>query len=90
MPGADHRLREALGQVHELLETSHDLEAEDRAELTATLREIQTALTDGAEETDSGSIVDQLRAAVSRFEDRHPRLTELIGRIADSLSELGI
>ncbi|MBW2726786.1 MAG: DUF4404 family protein, partial [Deltaproteobacteria bacterium] len=30
------------------------------------------------------------RAAVERFEDRHPELTKMIGRVADSLSDMGI
>ncbi len=27
---------------------------------------------------------------VERFEESHPRLTEIVGRVAESLSELGI
>lgn len=90
MLGADHRLREALGEVHDLLENTRELASEDRAELRSAMRDIQNALSEGSTDTLSGSIAEGLRAAVGRFEDRHPRLTEVIGRIADSLSEMGI
>jgi len=36
------------------------------------------------------SLVDQLNDALERFEGSHPRLTQLVGRIADSLSDIGI
>ncbi len=95
MEDADRRLHTALGEVHELLEQASELNAEDRSELRATLREIQAALSEDGDDggdgnSDSGSIGARLRASVEHFEDRHPRLTELIGRIADSLAELGI
>ena len=89
MGDADRRLHEALNEVHELLESTADLQEEDRAELRSAIREIQVAL-DKDPESDSGSVRDRLKAAVERFEESHPRLTEMVGRIADSLAELGI
>ena len=83
-------LRTALAEVQELLETAPELGAEDRTELRAALRDIQDALADGRQEDASGSLGNMWSSAVERFEGRHPRLTEMIGRIADSLAELGI
>jgi hypothetical protein len=89
MGDADRQLHEALNEVHELLEDTADLQEEDRAELRSAIREIRVALDAGAE-SDAGSIRERLKAAVERFEESHPRLTEMVGRIADSLAELGI
>jgi hypothetical protein len=90
MGDADRRLHDALSEVQDLLETAHELEEQDRADLRSTMREIQEALKDDSGDSDSGSIVSGLRAAVDRFEESHPRLTEVIGRVADALADLGI
>ena len=36
------------------------------------------------------SLGERLRATLDRFESRHPRTTMMVGRIADSLSEMGL
>jgi hypothetical protein len=35
-------------------------------------------------------LVDRLRLATKRFEETHPKLTAVVGRVADALSNLGI
>lgn len=89
MGDADRRLHDALSEVHDFLETAEELEDADRAELRSALQDIRTALHEDSKENES-SIGNGLRAAVERFEGRHPRLTEIVGRVADSLAEMGI
>jgi hypothetical protein len=37
-----------------------------------------------------GSLTERMQEAIADFEAAHPRVSELIGRIADGLSQLGI
>jgi hypothetical protein len=86
------RLHDAMRDLHKALGTMQDLDESDRDELTAAIAEIRATL-DSTEQdlADSdGTIRGRLVAAVERFEDRHPKLTQLVGRLADSLSELGV
>ena len=44
-----------------------------------------------SEEAGAGeTLIRRLREATSQFEESHPALTEVVGRIADVLSHLGI
>jgi hypothetical protein len=90
MEESKQNLQDALRDLHSALETAQDLDESDRAELTSAIEEIRGVL--GEEEAGSGSdtLGGRLRSAIERFEDRHPELTKLIGRVADSLSEMGI
>ncbi len=90
MSGDDRDLQHVLQEFHEVLEGTEDLEASERAMLQSTLQEIRSALGQDAGHADSAGLVGRLRKAVEGIEDRYPRLTEAIGRVADSLSELGI
>ncbi|MBW2383712.1 MAG: DUF4404 family protein, partial [Deltaproteobacteria bacterium] len=38
----------------------------------------------------SGSLSDQLSQALERFEESHPQLTAIVGRVADALADIGI
>ncbi len=80
----------ALGDLHEALEAASDLDAADRAELASAIEEIRDALGDSAAGRERGTLDGGLRAAITRFEGQHPKLTEVIGRVADALSEMGI
>ncbi len=90
MEESKQSLQDALRDLHAALEQTEDLDASDRDELTSAIGEIRDALGDPAAESESGTLRGRLRAAVERFEDRHPELTKVIGRVADSLSEMGI
>ena len=78
-------LRQALAQPAEL-------SADEREALRASAREIRAALSrPGAEgDEDEGSLSDQLQGVLERFEGQHPKLTQVVGRVADALSDLGI
>jgi hypothetical protein len=56
------------------------------------LHDIEAVLERSEHETaEAGeSLIDRLRETTSHFEESHPTLTELVGRLADVLSHLGI
>ncbi len=84
---SDRRLTAVLEELRELLEGADDLDASAREALGGAAAEIQSAL-DSDEET--GSQLSALRERIERFEGDHPRLTEVVRRLVDQLSEMGI
>ena len=90
MPDRKRSLHEVLGEFHEVLEASSDLSDEERADLAGALDEIRGVLDGSDEPRRPEGLIDRLRGALEGFEDRHPRLTEIVGRVADQLSDLGI
>ena len=86
------RLREDLERLHQELSRSKSVDAASRELLIDVLHDIE-ALLERAEPETAGpgeSLIDRLRETASHFEESHPALTELVGRIADVLSRLGI
>ena len=83
-------LNEIIDELREALESPDDLDEELRAELRGAAEEILEALDPNHERELSSSLRDRLTNTLERFEKSHPRLTEIIGRVADSLSDLGI
>jgi uncharacterized coiled-coil DUF342 family protein len=90
MDESKQNLQDALRELHGALETTEDLDASDRGELASAIEQIRTVLGDPDAGSEHDTLLGHLRAAVERFEDRHPELTKMIGRVADSLSEMGI
>jgi len=91
------RLRERVDALHQQLSGTESLDAADRASLESLLADVARLLERDDEARDEGasaetheSLVDQLREAAESFEEQHPSLTELVGRVADALSRLGI
>jgi len=95
------RLRERVDALHQQLSGPDSLDAADRASLESLLADVARVLErddeaqdEARDEADSAetheSLVDQLREAAESFEEQHPSLTELVGRVADALSRLGI
>lgn len=82
-------LNAILDELHGALEDSPEVGEEARASLKKTAEQIRQAL-EAPENPEGESLRDQLSAAVERFEVAHPRLTGLVGRIADAMSDLGI
>lgn len=82
-------LRAVLDELHAVLEASPDLGSEGRDALRQAVADIQAALdAPGAER--SSLLSDQLSQALERFEGAHPKLTQIVGRVADALADLGI
>lgn len=82
---AAERLRGILGELHQVLESAEDLDDSSRDALRGTVDEIQSAL-----DAEGVLQLSGVRARIERFEGSHPRLTEVVRRIVDQLSEMGI
>ncbi len=83
-------LRATLERLHGLLESSGELDPDLRDRLRATLEDISGALerTGGGE--DGTSLADRLGEFTEHFEEEHPSLAEVAGRLAGMLANLGI
>jgi hypothetical protein len=86
------RIRENLERLHQELARSESIDAASRGLLTDVLHDIEAVLERSEPETAGAgeTLIDRLRETTSHFEETHPTLTELVGRIADLLSGLGI
>jgi len=86
------QLRNRIQELLDELEEGEALDEEARERLTDVLEEIRSAVDAGGdrEDDDGESLVDRLNEATRQFEESHPTLTAMVGRIADSLSNLGI
>jgi len=87
-PERTRQLHEAVTSLVEQLRS--DEEGVDRAlpELEELHGELEALI---AEQTGPPpSLVDRLRKTLDRFESRHPRTTMMVGRIAESLAEMGL
>lgn len=84
----ERELREHLEQLQQRLADNPQLDPEARRQLSDLAREIETVLGEGPRE--APSLIDRLRAATERFEESHPDLTAVTGRIADLLARMGI
>ena len=86
-------LESVLRELHEILDGAPELGEAGRDSLRQAADEISLRLSErnGANEAATGeSLGDKLRESLERFEGKHPKLTGVVGRIADALSELGI
>ena len=86
------QLREDLERLHQELARSESVDAASRGLLIDVLHDIEAVLERSEHETAGAgeSLIDRLRETASHFEKSHPTLTELVGRVADVLSRLGI
>ena len=83
-------LTEIIAELHDALEEPDSLPENLRTELRKTAEDILEALDASDESELSLSLRDRLTATLDKFEESHPRLTEIVGRVADALSDLGI
>ncbi len=85
------QLRESIQHLQEELSSGEPLSSEDRSRLETVLGEVSEIL-DAAdvEASGEGKSFSDLPTLVERFESTHPKLAVVLGRIADSLSQLGI
>ena len=85
------QLRNSIKHLREELADGDPLSAEERAQLESVLGEVAALLeTAGDEAPSEDGIFGELPSLVERFESTHPKLAVVLGRIADSLSQLGI
>ncbi len=85
------QLREFIHHLRDELAGGEPLSSEDRARLEGVLGEVSAILeSEAAESSIGGELFDELREFADRFEESHPAMALVLGRIADSLSRLGI
>lgn len=90
------QLHQTLARLHEELAEGPKLDSESRERLTVLLADIQRVLqseeTDDAatDDDDRESLGERLQDAIVDFEAAHPQFSQLMGRIADGLSQMGI
>ena len=87
------RLTEALSALHQQLESTEQIEAEEREALLQAMREIQEALDRAGGETEAAardSLSGRVTALVEDFETSHPKLAEILSSVSETLANLGI
>src|SRR5262249_59634773 len=84
------RLRQMLEQLHAELQQSHGLDDRSRERLASALSDIEDLLKRAETGKPPESIVERLHEAIGVFEQTHPTLTAAIGRVADTLANMGI
>jgi predicted component of type VI protein secretion system len=85
------RLRDDLERLQEELERSPGVDPQARALVSEIARDVEALLdSTGGSERETESLVERLRSAAGDFEESHPALTAVVGRIADALAALGI
>jgi len=86
-----NQLRESIQHLQEELTSGEPLTSDDRSELETVLEEVSEILdVEDADASTEGKSISELPTLVERFELTHPKLAVVLGRIADSLSQLGI
>jgi F0F1-type ATP synthase membrane subunit b/b' len=82
-------VQEILDELHAALESAPEIGDVARDALRQAVDDIRAALDEPGREREE-SLADQLSQAVDRFEQAHPQLTSIVGRVADALSDIGI
>jgi len=87
------QLQEALGTLHQELESSEQIEADDREALLQAMRDIEEAL--GRADTEDerpegGPLSRRITALIENFETSHPKFAEILSSVSESLANLGI
>ena len=90
MPRA--QLRERIQELLDELDQIDAADTEARDHLQSVVHDIRAAVEESEEEEGEGheSLIDRLHEATRHFEESHPQLTAMVGRVADSLANLGI
>ena len=86
-------LKKTLASLHEELAHNQSVDPELRELLVRLAEDIDDVLHPAApppDEDSDESLVDRVKHAAEHFEESHPQLAAIIGRMADSLSQLGI
>ena len=85
------KLEESIRHLRGELADGEPLSPEDRALLDRTLAEVAEKLDDDSDDFSlTDSVYEELQELSARIERTRPTLSVLLGRIVDSLSQLGI
>jgi len=86
-------LREHLEKLHEELESTDSVDDDARELLGSLLADIQSLLersSDANAAHTPASLSERLEAATREWETSHPTLSAAVGRVMDTLSNMGI
>lgn len=86
-------LQARIARLHQDLSKTESVDGASRELLSELIADIRPLLEPEGEKEPSHSalsLIDRLREATHRFETSHPTLAEGIGRVIDSLSNVGI
>ena len=89
---AKRELRERIQELLGELAQTEEIDQEARDRLASVLHEIRDAVGEAGEEApeEPESLLERLNEAAQNFTESHPTLMAMVGRVADSLSNLGI
>ena len=87
---ATEKLKDALDALHQELESGGEISAEDRAALLQAARDIEAALSEGADEERSQPLNERIAESVRDFEKSHPRFAEILENLSEALANMGI
>lgn len=83
-------LRKRLADLHQELESGPAVDQESKQLLEALTQDIRRVLEPDVEAHEHATLTDRLAESVRSFEESHPQLAAALGRVADTLSNLGI
>lgn len=86
------RLQDALGALHEQLESTEELGTEDRQALVEAMKDIQDALSASSTEPPGpeGALSGRVYALIEDLETSHPKFADILRNVSESLANLGI
>lgn len=84
-------MREILLELEHELEQNQELSSQERANLQGLASEINLKLENPINNLSSEQFVlSELVELAEDFEARHPRLTDIVGRLSDLLARMGL
>jgi len=83
------QLRQRIQDLLRELEQIETAESDARDHLVRVLDEIREAV-EGEDDSAPETLIERLNEATHQFEESHPTLTSMVGRVAESLANLGI
>lgn len=81
-------LKQQLNRLHEELRAGDSLDPETRELLARVSRDIERVLHE--DDVDNASIVARVESAALDFEASHPRLSQFLSEITDTLAKIGV
>ncbi len=82
--------RNQLAALQVALEAVHFENLEHRDRVSAPIAALEEKLLDESLMSGDEFLLHELRLALQEFEDDHPALTEIVGRMADLLAKIGL
>ncbi len=84
------KLEQLLAELHAELGSAENLDSAARERLRDAAREIEAAVGPDEDQQLGADTLGQLEEAALSFESEYPRLSAVVGNIADTLAKLGI